>query len=114
GGRSARLPRVPVPVKSNLPRLSARPVGGSVPARGVIDMMRAATAHLLKSSPVTRLEGRARLPGGKAISHRALMLGAVAVGGTTIQGTREGPDMVATATALRQLGATLHHQGGGE
>jgi 3-phosphoshikimate 1-carboxyvinyltransferase len=77
-------------------------------------MMRAATAHLLKSSPVTRLEGRARLPGDKAISHRALMLGAMAVGETTIQGTREGPDMVATATALRQLGATLQHQGGGE
>ncbi|MBV9835093.1 MAG: 3-phosphoshikimate 1-carboxyvinyltransferase [Alphaproteobacteria bacterium] len=77
-------------------------------------MMRAATAHLLKSSPVTRLEGRARLPGDKAISHRALMLGAVAVGETTIRGTREGPDMVATATALRQLGATLDHLGGGE
>jgi 3-phosphoshikimate 1-carboxyvinyltransferase len=76
--------------------------------------MRAATAHLLKSSPVTRLEGRARLPGDKAISHRALMLGALAIGETTIQGTREGPDIVATAAALRQLGATLEHSGGGE
>jgi 3-phosphoshikimate 1-carboxyvinyltransferase len=76
--------------------------------------MRAATAHRLKSSPVTRLEGRARLPGDKAVSHRALMLGALAVGETTIQGTREGHDVVATATALRQLGATLEHQGGGE
>ena len=76
--------------------------------------MRAATAHLLKSSPVTRLEGRARLPGDKAISHRALMLGALAIGETAIQGTREGPDIVATVAALRQLGATLEHPGGGE
>jgi len=76
--------------------------------------MRAVTAHQLKSSPVTRLEGRARLPGDKAVSHRALMLGALAVGETTIQGTREGHDVVATATALRQLGAILEHQGGGE
>lgn len=76
--------------------------------------MRAVTAHQLKSSPVTRFEGRARLPGDKAISHRALMLGALAVGETAIQGAREAPDMVATATALRQLGATLEHLGGGE
>jgi 3-phosphoshikimate 1-carboxyvinyltransferase len=76
--------------------------------------MRAVTAHQLKSSPVTRLEGRARLPGDKAISHRALMLGALAVGETTIRGTREGHDVVSTATALRQLGASLEHLGGGE
>lgn len=76
--------------------------------------MRAHSAHQLKSSPVARLEGRARLPGDKAISHRALMLGALAVGETTIQGAREGQDVVSTATALRQLGATLEHRGAGE
>jgi len=108
------LPCVPVPVKSKLPRPFARPGGRAASVRGVVDAMRAHSAHQLKSSPVTRLEGRARLPGDKAISHRALMLGALAVGETTIQGAREGTDMVSTATALRQLGATLDHRGGGE
>lgn len=92
----------------------ARPAGRNASATGVIDVTRAVTAHRLKSSPVTRLEGRARLPGDKAISHRALMLGALAVGETTIQGTREGHDVVSTVAALRQLGATLEHLGGGE
>lgn len=92
-----------------------RPPGrGTASMRGVSVVTRAVTAHQLKSSPVARLEGRARLPGDKAISHRALMLGALAVGETTIQGMREGADVVATAAALRDLGAGLEHLGGGE
>ena len=59
-------------------------------------MMRAATAHLLKSSPVTRLEGRARLPGDKAISHRALMLGGIAKGTSYVRGWLPAGDTLAT------------------
>ena len=53
------------------------------------------------------LEGAARLPGDKSISHRALMLGAVAVGETELRGLLEGEDVLHTAAALRALGAEI-------
>ncbi|HET8725926.1 MAG TPA: 3-phosphoshikimate 1-carboxyvinyltransferase, partial [Alphaproteobacteria bacterium] len=51
------------------------------------------------------LSGTIRVPGDKSISHRALMLGGVAVGETTIHGLLEGEDVLATAAAMRALGA---------
>ena len=51
--------------------------------------------------------GAPRLPGDKSISHRALMLGAVAVGETAIAGLLEGEDVLHTAEALRALGAEI-------
>jgi 3-phosphoshikimate 1-carboxyvinyltransferase len=53
------------------------------------------------------LVGRIRVPGDKSISHRALMLGALAVGESRISGLLEGEDVLRTATAMRALGATL-------
>ena len=53
------------------------------------------------------LQGRARVPGDKSISHRALILGALAVGETTVTGLLEGDDVLHTAAALRALGARL-------
>ncbi|MBV9860912.1 MAG: 3-phosphoshikimate 1-carboxyvinyltransferase [Alphaproteobacteria bacterium] len=53
------------------------------------------------------LRGRVRSPGDKSISHRALMLGALAVGRTEIAGLLEGEDVIATAAALRALGAHI-------
>lgn len=53
------------------------------------------------------LEGAPRLPGDKSISHRALMLGAVAVGETEVRGLLEGEDVLHTAAALRVLGAEI-------
>ena len=47
------------------------------------------------------------MPGDKSISHRALMLGALAVGRTKIKGLLEGEDVLATAAALRALGAAI-------
>jgi 3-phosphoshikimate 1-carboxyvinyltransferase len=44
------------------------------------------------------------------MSHRALMLGALALGETTVQGLLEGEDVLATAAALRQLGAGIDHE----
>lgn len=53
------------------------------------------------------LHGEARVPGDKSISHRALLLGASAVGETVIEGLLEGEDILATAAAMRSLGAEV-------
>src|SRR5450755_3788583 len=53
------------------------------------------------------LSGSTRPPGDKSISHRALMLGALAVGETTVAGLLEGEDVLATAAAMRAFGATV-------
>ncbi|RAI38425.1 3-phosphoshikimate 1-carboxyvinyltransferase [Rhodoplanes roseus] len=59
------------------------------------------------------LAGRVRVPGDKSISHRALILGALAVGRTTVTGLLEGEDVLATAQAMRLLGATVTRTGPG-
>src|SRR5436190_2200643 len=59
------------------------------------------------SKPIEGLKGTARVPGDKSISHRALMLGAVAQGETRITGLLEGEDVICTAKALQALGATI-------
>ena len=61
----------------------------------------------LVSKRVGALSGRAHVPGDKSISHRALMLGALSVGQTTIRGLLEGEDVLATARALGALGADI-------
>lgn len=55
--------------------------------------------------PSNRLTGSIRVPGDKSISHRALMLGALAIGRTEISGLLEGEDVLATAAAVNALGA---------
>src|SRR5262245_19602030 len=59
------------------------------------------------------LRGRARVPGDKSISHRALIFGALAVGETRISGLLEGEDVINTAKAMRALGATVARTGTG-
>jgi 3-phosphoshikimate 1-carboxyvinyltransferase len=53
------------------------------------------------------LKGRVRVPGDKSISHRALILGSLTVGTTTISGLLEGEDVINTAKAMRALGARV-------
>ncbi|EAQ30454.1 5-enolpyruvylshikimate-3-phosphate synthase [Erythrobacter sp. NAP1] len=53
------------------------------------------------------LKGRLRVPGDKSISHRALMFAGLAVGESRIAGLLEGEDVLATAAAMRQLGARI-------
>jgi 3-phosphoshikimate 1-carboxyvinyltransferase len=53
------------------------------------------------------LQGRTRVPGDKSISHRALILGALTVGESTVAGLLEGEDVLHTAEAMRALGARL-------
>jgi 3-phosphoshikimate 1-carboxyvinyltransferase len=61
----------------------------------------------LRASPHGPLTGAARVPGDKSISHRALMLSALAVGATRIDGLLEGQDVLATAAALAALGVPV-------
>ncbi len=64
--------------------------------------------------PAGPLTGRMRVPGDKSISHRALMLSALAVGRSTVAGLLEGEDVIATAAALRAMGATIERTAPGE
>jgi 3-phosphoshikimate 1-carboxyvinyltransferase len=57
------------------------------------------------------LAGRVRVPGDKSISHRALILGALAVGETRISGLLEGEDVLNTAKAMQALGAQVERTG---
>ena len=66
--------------------------------------------HTAPSKPLTAsrsgpLVGRIRVPGDKSISHRALILGALATGTTRITGLLEAEDVVNTAKAVTALGA---------
>jgi 3-phosphoshikimate 1-carboxyvinyltransferase len=63
--------------------------------------------------PAGPLRGRIRVPGDKSISHRSLMLGALAVGETRVTGLLEGEDVMATAAAMRAMGATIEREGDG-
>jgi len=53
------------------------------------------------------LQGRVRVPGDKSISHRALILAAMAVGGSTVTGLLESEDVLNTAKAMAALGAKV-------
>jgi len=63
--------------------------------------------------PLGPLRGRVRVPGDKSISHRALMLSALAVGTSRVTGLLEGEDVLATAAALRQMGPRIERDGEG-
>jgi 3-phosphoshikimate 1-carboxyvinyltransferase len=65
----------------------------------------------LQSRSSGPLTGKVRVPGDKSISHRALILGALAVGETRISGLLEGEDVLNTAQAMRALGAKVERTG---
>ena len=62
---------------------------------------------LLTASPGRALRGDIVVPGDKSISHRALILGAMAEGETRVTGLLESEDVLRTAAALRALGAEV-------
>ncbi|MEM6660465.1 MAG: 3-phosphoshikimate 1-carboxyvinyltransferase [Pseudomonadota bacterium] len=68
----------------------------------------------MTSHPCGPLTGTAEVPGDKSISHRSLILGAMAVGETRISGLLEGEDVLDTARAMRAFGAEVTDLGGGE
>ncbi|MFN3262893.1 MAG: 3-phosphoshikimate 1-carboxyvinyltransferase [Pikeienuella sp.] len=59
------------------------------------------------------LRGEAEIPGDKSVSHRSLILGALAVGETRIEGLLEGQDVLDTAKAMRAFGAEVERLGPG-
>ena len=67
----------------------------------------------LRAYPAAGLQGQAPVPGDKSLSHRALLLGALAVGESRISGLLEGADVLAMAAALRVLGIELERRGDG-
>ena len=68
----------------------------------------------MTSRPCGPLKGVAEVPGDKSISHRSLILGAMAVGETQITGLLEGQDVLDTAKAMRAFGAEVTQHGPGE
>lgn len=64
--------------------------------------------------PTGALKGELRVPGDKSISHRSIMLGALAVGETRVTGLLEGEDVLATAAAMRAMGASVARVGEGQ
>jgi len=69
---------------------------------------------VMSSQKCGPLTGEAHVPGDKSISHRALILGALAVGETKITGLLEGEDVLDTAKAMRAFGAEVIDHGGGK
>ena len=58
-----------------------------------------------------QLKGTLTIPGDKSISHRSIMLGAIAEGKTRITGFLRAEDCLSTIQVMRQLGATIHDDG---
>ena len=79
-------------------------------------MSREVSSHLnsLKASIGNPLKGDIHVPGDKSISHRALMLSALAVGESRVRGLLEGEDVLATAEAMRAMGASIKRSDDGE
>ncbi len=65
----------------------------------------------LRARPGQPLRGEAPVPGDKSISHRSLILGALAVGETRVSGLLEGQDVLDTAAAMRAFGAEVRKDG---
>ena len=65
----------------------------------------------LTASAAGPLSGRVRVPGDKSISHRALLLGALATGVTRVRGLLEAEDVINTGKALKALGAEVDRAG---
>tara|TARA_R110001592_G_scaffold135200_1_gene351243 strand:- start:1525 stop:2826 length:1302 start_codon:yes stop_codon:yes gene_type:complete len=57
--------------------------------------------------PGGQMRGTARVPGDKSISHRSIMLGAIADGVTTVDGFLEGEDALSTLNAFRSMGVEI-------
>ena len=75
--------------------------------------MQSAQSRSGSFQPSGPLRGTLKVPGDKSISHRALMLSALAVGTSHISGLLEGEDVLATAAAMRAMGAHIERNGEG-
>lgn len=62
-------------------------------------------------APAASIRGRLRVPGDKSISHRAIMLGAIAEGRTEVSGFLPGEDCLATLAAVAAMGVAVQRTG---
>ena len=67
----------------------------------------------LRAYQASGLQGQIRIPGDKSVSHRSLMLSALAIGETRVSGMLEGEDVLATAAAMRDMGTDVERQDDG-
>ncbi len=74
-------------------------------------MTEAALPDTVAVTPLGPLRGVLRTPGDKSISHRALLIGALAEGTTRVRGLSDGDDVARTAAAVLQLGAAVTRTG---
>jgi 3-phosphoshikimate 1-carboxyvinyltransferase len=105
------------PYSANIPPCDAAVFVASPWRSAVEPVMSSSTSaapQALWSRPQAALTGTIDVPGDKSISHRALMFGALAIGETTVEGLLEGEDVLRTAQAMRQLGATVERLGDGQ
>ena len=77
-----------------------------------MSVSRAADADRARVRASARLRGDLRLPGDKSISHRALILAALAEGESLIDGAGDGADVRSTAGIIEALGADVERRGG--
>ncbi|MDC0564529.1 bifunctional prephenate dehydrogenase/3-phosphoshikimate 1-carboxyvinyltransferase, partial [Alphaproteobacteria bacterium] len=72
------------------------------------------SAFALRSSLCQSINGEILIPGDKSISHRALILGSLAIGTTRVSGLLKGADVMSTLSALRQLGIDISEADNGD
>ncbi|WP_416427553.1 bifunctional prephenate dehydrogenase/3-phosphoshikimate 1-carboxyvinyltransferase [Pseudomonas sp. App30] len=92
-------------------RMAREHFGKILARRAYVDKREARDLNFV-AAPGGRLSGRIRVPGDKSISHRAVMLGALADGTTEVEGFLEGEDALATLQAFRDMGVVIegpHH-----
>ena len=64
--------------------------------------------HSYRAQPADGVAGTITVPGDKSVSHRSLMLGAIAEGQTFVHGFLDGEDCLATRAALEALGVSIY------
>jgi 3-phosphoshikimate 1-carboxyvinyltransferase len=81
---------------------------------GMSEMVTRPRAARLAAARSAALGGEIEVPGDKSMSHRALIMGAMATGETRISGLLEGDDVLHTAEAVRAFGADVERLASGE
>lgn len=92
-------------------RVAREHFGKILARRAYVDAMHSNDLIFL-ANPGGKLSGQIRVPGDKSISHRSIMLGALAEGTTEVEGFLEGEDALATLQAFRDMGVVIegpHH-----
>ena len=91
----------------------ARRLFSSLADRGVDPVMDSHPSVFEITGAKKGITGKIRVPGDKSISHRSIMLGALADGVTTVKGFLEGEDAIATVKAFRDMGVQIDGPNGG-